>query len=94
MLFALTATFVALFGAGPGAAVPGGLTAGVLSVAVVVLVAALLVRVAPAVRGTDATVRSRSLRRHAARLGRIVVRDPDAPGRPRPRAPGRMVVSA
>lgn len=94
MLFALTATFVALFGAGPDAAVPGGLTAGVLSVAVLILIAALLARVAPTVRGTDATVPSRSLRRRAARLGTIVVRDPDAPGRPRPRAPGRVVVSA
>ena len=97
MLFALTTTFVALFGVGPDTGAPGGLTAGLLSVAALVAMAALLARVALALPGTDstvATVRSRAVRRRAARLGTVVVRDPDAPGRSRPRAPGRVVVPA
>nr|WP_246211705.1 DUF6412 domain-containing protein [Phytoactinopolyspora alkaliphila] len=96
-MLALMTTFVVVFGAGPDSATSGELTAGLLSMVAFVVVAAVLARVAfqlPGVDATAATVRSRSLRRLAARLGTVVVRDPDAPGRTRPRAPGCAVVPA
>jgi hypothetical protein len=97
VLFSLMTTFVVVFGTGPDATTSGGLTAGLLSMVALLIVASVLAQVALPLPGADstvATVRSRSLRRRAASLGTVVVRDPDAPGRTRPRAPGRVVVPA
>jgi hypothetical protein len=62
---------------------PAELIAAVAAVAVVVLV------VAPRLpQAVPARVRSAALRERAERAAHLRLRDPDAAGRPRPRAPG------
>ncbi|GAA0253132.1 DUF6412 domain-containing protein [Saccharothrix sp. NPDC042600] len=63
---------------------PTELVAALAAVAVVVL----LLTAAPDVQSTPAWVRSLSLRDKALRTAFVRLRDPDAAGRPRPRAPG------
>ncbi|GGP43519.1 DUF6412 domain-containing protein [Saccharothrix coeruleofusca] len=63
---------------------PAELLAAVTAVAVVVL----LLTATPAVRSAPAWIRSLSLRERSLRAAFLRLRDPDAAGRPRPRAPG------
>ncbi|MEJ2856463.1 MULTISPECIES: DUF6412 domain-containing protein [unclassified Saccharothrix] len=63
---------------------PAELVAAIAAVAVVVL----LLTAAPDVQAAPAWVRSLSLRDKALRTAFLRLRDPDAAGRPRPRAPG------
>ncbi|MBY8849213.1 DUF6412 domain-containing protein [Saccharothrix longispora] len=63
---------------------PAELIAAVTAVAVVVL----LLTAAPVVRAAPAWVRSLSIREKSLRAAFLRLRDPDAAGRPRPRAPG------
>ncbi|MGM1057913.1 DUF6412 domain-containing protein [Saccharothrix sp. Mg75] len=63
---------------------PTGLVAAVTAVALVVL----LLTAAPVVRAASAWVRSLSIREKSLRAAFLRLRDPDAAGRPRPRAPG------
>lgn len=72
---------------------PGALAAAaVLLLAVAVTVTLAAPRV-PGAR-TPAAVHAAALRRRAYRTAYLPPRDPDAPGRPRPRAPGRPVRAA
>lgn len=63
---------------------PTEVLAAVTAVALVVL----LLTAAPAVLATPAWVRSLSIREKSLRAAFLRLRDPDAAGRPRPRAPG------
>ncbi len=63
---------------------PAELLAAVTAVALVVL----LLTAAPVVQTAPAWVRSLSLREKALKTAFLRLRDPDAAGRPRPRAPG------
>jgi hypothetical protein len=58
----------------------------IAAAAAVALVALLLT--APVVQGAPAWVRSLSIREKSLRAAFLRLRDPDAAGRPRPRAPG------
>ncbi|MEV0677996.1 DUF6412 domain-containing protein [Actinosynnema sp. NPDC050436] len=62
--------------------------ADLLAVVTAVAVVLLLLSAAPAVQSAPAWVRSLSLREKALRTAFLRLRDPDAAGRPRPRAPG------
>jgi Family of unknown function (DUF6412) len=81
----LPALFALLPAAGPvgplGALTAGLAVAGLAAVAVVVLVQ-LVPEAAPA------QVRTVGLRERSRQAAFLRLRDPDAPGRPRPRAPG------
>ncbi|MBW4720761.1 DUF6412 domain-containing protein [Saccharothrix obliqua] len=63
---------------------PAELLAAVAAVALV----ALLLTTAPTERTTPTWARSLSLREKALKAAFLRLRDPDAAGRPRPRAPG------
>ncbi|GAB2972868.1 DUF6412 domain-containing protein [Saccharothrix stipae] len=63
---------------------PAEVLAAVTAVALVVL----LLTTAPVVRTAPAWVRSLSIREKSLRAAFLRLRDPDAAGRPRPRAPG------
>ncbi|MEU5690362.1 DUF6412 domain-containing protein [Actinosynnema sp. NPDC020468] len=63
---------------------PAELLAAVTAVALVVL----LLTSAPLVHASPAWVRSLSIREKSLRAAFVRLRDPDAAGRPRPRAPG------
>ncbi|MGW5055312.1 DUF6412 domain-containing protein [Actinokineospora sp. NPDC004072] len=69
---------------------PAELVAAVAVVAVI----ALLVGVVPVGPTGPVWVRSLALRNRAQRAAFLRLRDPDAAGRPRPRAPGRLGSSA
>ncbi|MBB4968041.1 DUF6412 domain-containing protein [Saccharothrix violaceirubra] len=66
--------------------------AGLIVAATAVLL--LLVVAAPVVRSAPAWVRSLSLRGKSLRTAFLRLRDPDAAGRPRPRAPGQRFATA
>lgn len=95
MVAALVTTLVTVFGAAPD-------PAGVAVVGVLALVAVAALAAATTGLGTDLPspdtgvmrARAAGLRRRAAAVGVVVVRDPDAPGRTRPRAPGGHAVPA
>lgn len=63
---------------------PTELVAAVTAAALVVL----LLTTAPVVQAAPAWVRSLSIREKSLRAAFLRLRDPDAAGRPRPRAPG------
>ncbi|GLW71734.1 hypothetical protein Kpho02_40330 [Kitasatospora phosalacinea] len=72
---------------------PGALTAAaLLLLAAAVTVAATTAR--PPDARTPAAVHAAALRRRAHRTAYLPPRDPDAPGRPRPRAPGHRPAAA
>jgi hypothetical protein len=71
--------------------------AAVLAVAVLGALGLLLVQrfgVSPFSAGSPARVRGAVLRARALRLAFLVIRDPDGPGRTRPRAPGPAPAAA
>lgn len=78
----LPALFIALPAAGGLADLAGALTAGLAAA----LVVAVVLHVPPATVPT--AVRTLSLRERAKLTVFLRLRDPDAPGRTRPRAPG------
>ncbi|GGS46998.1 MULTISPECIES: DUF6412 domain-containing protein [Actinokineospora] len=69
---------------------PTELVAAVAAVALIVL----LVSVAPLPTACPSWARSLSLRERSQRTAFLRLRDPDAAGRPRPRAPGRSLRAA
>jgi hypothetical protein len=70
----------------------GALTAGLAVSTVVAVVAVVLVHLEPA--ATPAQVRTVGLRERSRKAAFLRLRDPDAPGRPRPRAPGARSTAA
>lgn len=66
----------------------------VASVLVVSTIALLLVRRPPDRSAAQLRVLARTLRERAQRSAFLRTRDPDADGRPRPRAPGRSLTAA
>lgn len=94
MLTALVTTLVTVFGMAPDPGAPAALGLVVVGVAAVAAVMTALLTLLPSSDAGAARVRAGSIRRKAAAVGVVVVRDPDAPGRTRPRAPGRSAVSA
>jgi Family of unknown function (DUF6412) len=70
----------------------GALTAGLAVSTVVAVVAVVLVQLVPA--ATPAQVRTVGLRERSRQAAFLRLRDPDAPGRPRPRAPGARSTAA
>jgi hypothetical protein len=70
----------------------GALTAGLAVSTVVAVVAVVLVHLVPA--ATPAQVRTVGLRERSRKAAFLRLRDPDAPGRPRPRAPGSRSTAA
>lgn len=95
MLTALVATLVTVFGTAPD---PGGpAVLGLLALMALAAVAAALTTLGwllPSPDNGAVQARVGSIRRRAALLGVVVVRDPDAAGRTRPRAPGGSAVPA
>jgi Family of unknown function (DUF6412) len=74
---------------------PAGLVVGLATVAVVGVAAALLASHRSDGRSRSAVrVRAVALRECARQSVRLRLRDPDAPGRTRPRAPGRFITTA
>ncbi|MEU4444019.1 DUF6412 domain-containing protein [Actinosynnema sp. NPDC050801] len=65
-----------------------GTPAEVLAAVTAVALVVLLLTTAPVVRSAPAWVRSLSIREKSLRAAFLRLRDPDAAGRPRPRAPG------
>lgn len=95
MLTTLVTTLVTVFGMTPDPGAPAVL--GLISFVAVAAVAAAVTTLLTLLPRSDtgaARVRAGSIRRKAAAVGVVVVRDPDAPGRTRPRAPGGSAVSA
>jgi hypothetical protein len=91
----LVTTLVTVFGAAPDP--NGAAVLGVLTLVALATVAAALTTFAIGLPGPDTgAVHARlgSLRRRAAAVGVVVVRDPDAAGRIRPRAPGSALAPA
>jgi Family of unknown function (DUF6412) len=72
----------------------GALTAGLAVSTVVVAVVAVVVLVHLAPAATPAQVRTVGLRERSRKAAFLRLRDPDAPGRPRPRAPGARSTAA
>ncbi|GLW54967.1 hypothetical protein Kpho01_29780 [Kitasatospora phosalacinea] len=72
---------------------PGALTAAALLL-LTAAVAATLTAVGPPGARTPAAVHAAALRRRAYRTAYLPPRDPDAPGRARPRAPGHPAAAA
>ncbi|WP_017569506.1 DUF6412 domain-containing protein [Nocardiopsis halotolerans] len=73
--------------------VPGSLV--LLFAAVGVAVAWYVLRgTSPGTEGDTATGAAHAMRRRSARLPVLTLRDPDAAGRPRPRAPGAALPAA
>ncbi len=70
----------------------GALTAGLAVAAGLTLLAVVLVRLAPA--AAPAQVRTVRLREHSRQAAFLRLRDPDAPGRTRPRAPSARSTAA
>lgn len=65
-----------------------------LAVALSVAVALYFLRGAGLRSGDTATVTARAMRRRSARMPVVALCDPDAAGRPRPRAPGVALPAA
>ncbi len=72
---------------------PGALTAAALLLLTVAVTATLTTTRLPGAR-TPAAVHAAALRRRAYRTAYLPPRDPDAPGRARPRAPGHRPAAA
>ncbi|MFD8480960.1 DUF6412 domain-containing protein [Kitasatospora sp. NPDC059673] len=72
---------------------PGAVTTAALLVLACAVTLALTSARLP-VAGTPAAVHAAALRRRAYRTAYLPPRDPAAPGRPRPRAPGRRLAAA
>lgn len=70
----------------PLGALTAGLAVTTAVTTVVAVVAVVLVHLVPA--ATPAQVRTVGLRERSRKAAFLRLRDPDAPGRPRPRAPG------
>nr|WP_202523804.1 DUF6412 domain-containing protein [Kitasatospora sp. SID7827] len=81
-----------LTGVAPGTG-PGALTAAALLLLAATVAVSLTSARLPGAR-TPAAVHAAALRRRAYRTAYLSPRDPDAPGRARPRAPGRCPAAA
>lgn len=95
MVVTLVTTLVTVFGAAPDP--NGAAVLGVLTLVALATVAVALTTLAITLPGPDTgAVHARlgSLRRRAASVGVVVVRDPDAAGRVRARAPGGLPAPA
>lgn len=92
--FAVAVLFPALLVLLPGAGSLGplGTLTAALAVAAGLTVALVLVQLVPT--AAPAQVRAVRLREHSWQAAFLRLRDPDAPGRPRPRAPGARSTAA
>jgi hypothetical protein len=91
--FALAVLLPALFASLPAAGSVNPLTAAALAVAGLAAVAVVvLVQLVPG--AAPAQVRTVGLRERSRQAAFLRLRDPDAPGRPRPRAPGSRSTAA
>jgi hypothetical protein len=93
--FALAVLLPALFVLLPGAGSlgpPGALTAGLAVAAGLTVAAVVLVQLVPT--AAPVLIRTVRLREHSWQAAFLRLRDPDAPGRTRPRAPGARSTAA
>ncbi|NYH52366.1 MULTISPECIES: DUF6412 domain-containing protein [Nocardiopsis] len=84
-----------MLGVVPAELLPSPATLALLLATVGTAVAlCVLCGAAPRPAGDTATRTAHAMRRRSARMPVLALRDPDAPGRPRPRAPGAALPAA